>query len=120
MNNYVDYEYYKTTYKGDLVPSDKFDFYCRKATQYVKINTFNRIDENNVQEEVKMCVCELCEIVYKVENTTRTYGITSEKVGEYSVSYESSQNIKASQEVDMGKTLRLWLADTGLLYKGVC
>lgn len=119
MNNYIDYNFYRSSYGGDLVPSDKFDFYCRKATQYIKANTFNRVDETNIQEEVKMCCCEICDLIYKAENTN-SKGITTEKVGEYSVSYESKQSIEDTKEKNLNKTLRLWLADTGLLYKGVC
>lgn len=120
MNNYIDYAYYKDTYKGDLIPSNKFDFYCLKATQYIKANTFDSVDENNVIDEVKMCCCELCDIIYKSEQSAKSNGITSEKVGEYSVSYESSKNIKENQKNEMTEVLKLWLVNTGLLYRGLC
>lgn len=120
MNNYVDYSYYKIQYKGDLIPSDNFEFYCRKATQYIKTNTFDRVDENNVPEEVKMCCCELCDVLYRADQSTKANGITSEKVGEYSVSYESAQSIKENLKKEINEVLRLYLANTGLLYRGVC
>lgn len=120
MNNYTDYAFYQNTYKGDLIPSDKFDYYCRKSTQYIKTNTFDRVDENDVPESVKNCCCELCDVLYKAEQSTKANGITSEKVGEYSVSYESTQNIKENQQKDMMDVLKLWLANTGLLYRGLC
>lgn len=118
--NYTDYVYYQNTYKGDLIPSNKFELYSRKATRYIKINTFERIDELDIPDEVKMCCCELAELEYKADNIAKTDGVTSEKVGEYSVSYESAQSIKDNKQKDMKNTLKLWLANTGLLYRGLC
>ena len=118
--NYTNYVYYQNTYKGDLIPSNKFEFYARKATQFIKINTFERIDELNVSDEVQMCCCELAELEYRVSNTAKTDGVTSEKVGEYSVSYESAQSIRDNKQKDMKNVLKLWLADTGFLYRGLC
>jgi hypothetical protein len=118
--NYTDYVYYQNTYKGDLIPSNKFELYSRKATQYIKINTFERIDELDIPDEVKMCCCELAELEYKSDNIAKTDGVTSEKVGEYSVSYESTQTIRDNKQKDMRNVLKLWLANTGLLYRGLC
>lgn len=119
MNNYTDYDFYKNKYGGDLVPSnEKFEFYCRRATRYIKNNTLGNVDEANIPDEVKMCCCELCELDYELDNNNKPKGIQSEKVGEYSVTFESTQNIKESYEKDQNKILRLWLADTGLLYRG--
>ena len=120
MNNYTDYAYYQNTYKGDLIPSDKFEFYSRKATQYIKLNTFERVNELEIPDEVKMCCCELAEVEYKADNASKAEGITSEKVGEYSVSYESSESIKENKQKEMSNVLRLWLLNTGLLYRGLC
>lgn len=119
MINYADSTYYTGTYKGGVIDTASFDLYARKATLEIKKNTFGRIDDTDIPDEVKMCCCELAEAIYKADKS-RHSGKTAEKTGEASVSYESDTNIDIKLEKDTVKTVYNWLADTGLLYRGCC
>lgn len=117
MKSYADSTYYTDTYKGAVIDTASFDLYARKATQKIKLHTFGRVSEDNMPEEVKMCCCELAELIYKHEKEDNG-NVSSEKVGEHSVSYVDKQKI---EEVLRGKCTEIiqnWLAMTGLLYRG--
>jgi len=123
MTNYADYEYYTGTYKGAVIDAASFDMYALKATQIVKQFTFNRIDINNILEEVKMCCCELAEYLYRKENadndTEATIkGLTSETTGSHSVSYETTEAREQAHNNIIKVIIYNWLAMTGLLYRG--
>ncbi len=117
MENYADFEYYTNTYKGAVLDTASFDTYARKATQMIKLHTFNRIKEDNIPDEAKMCCCELAETIYKHEKENAG-NITSEKVGEYSVSYVDKEKAEAIFQGKCTSIIYNWLATTGLLYRG--
>lgn len=117
MTNYVDYAYYTGTYKGAVVDAASFDLHARKATQEIKNYTLNRVKDDNIPEEVKMCCCELTELLYKSDQE-ETKGIASEKVGEYSVSYVSPEAKEKLLNYSIKGIIYNWLAMTGLLYRG--
>jgi hypothetical protein len=119
MTNYADCAYYTGTYKGAVIDAASFDSYARKATQIIKQYTFGNVDEASTPDEVKMCCCEVAEVIFKADKS-RHPGKTSEKTGEASVSYESDASIDAKLEKDTVKTLYNWLGMTGLLYRGCC
>ncbi len=117
MINYTDEAYYTGTYKGAVIDTASFNTYARKATLEIKKQTSNRVDENTVPDGVKMCCCDLAEVIYKADKS-RHPGKTSEKTGEASLSYESDANIDAKLKRDTDMTIYNWLSDTGLLYRG--
>lgn len=117
MINYADYTYYTGTYKGAVIDTASFDLYARRATQEIKKYTLNRVDEANILDDVKMCCCELAELLFK-DKQEDTKGITSEKVGEYSVSYVSPEAKEKLVSVSIRSIIYNWLAMTGLLYRG--
>ena len=125
MVSYTTVEYYTDKYlmgRQAVIDTAVFPFYALKATQVIKQYTFDNIDENKpILDEIQMCCCELAERLYETEeqNKSKPVGVTSEKVGEYSVSYESS---KATEDISNKKIRNIiysWLSDTGYLYKGV-
>jgi len=119
MTNYADYAYYTDTYKGAVIDTaSSFLRYSAKATQTIKLNTFGRVDKDNIPEEVKMCCCELAELIYRHETTEDNGNIASEKVGEYSVSYVAKDIQEKSLAEKKQDILSNWLAMTGLLYRG--
>ena len=102
MVSYTTVEYYTDKYlmgRQAVIDTAVFPFYAQKATQVIKQYTFDNIDENKpFKDEIQMCCCEVAEHLYETEehNKSKPVGVTSEKVGEYSVSYESS---KASEDI---------------------
>ena len=117
MTNYADYAYYTDTYKGAVIDTASFLRYSEKATQTIKLNTFGRVDKDNIPEEVKMCCCELAELIFRADKED-TKGIASEKVGEYSVAYTSPEAREKQLSKSTANIINNWLAMTGLLYRG--
>lgn len=124
MNLYADYEYYTSTYKGNL-PKEEFEKSIMKASAYVRRITFGRADDNTEMDEVKIATCAVCDLIANDEKVRSKHSgrvVTSENTDGYSVSYESGGNGETADEL-LGRkifdTLELYLMPTGLLYMGV-
>lgn len=92
MKAYASESYYIGVYLCGREPdiSAAFDFYAMQATSLMKRYILDNVDENDIPEEVKMCCCELAENIFKAEQDGGTQGVSSESVGGWSKSYESS------------------------------
>ena len=117
MTNYADYAYYTDTYGGAVIDTASFNLYAGKATQKIKLYTFNRIADDSIPDEAKMCCCELAELIFRADKED-TKGIASEKVGEYSVTYTSPEAKEKQLSKSTSDIIYRWLAMTGLLYRG--
>lgn len=120
---YADETFYCSEYllgRKPVISSD-FLFYARQASQVIDAYTFDRLkDVEDVPEEVKMCCCELAEAGYRREKQQREAGgKTSEKIGTYSVSFGSAQEIASAVSQELRSIVMKWLANTGLCYRGV-
>ena len=123
MTNYADYAYYTGTYKGAVIDTASFDLYARKATQTIKKYTFNRVNEDNILDDVKMCCCELAEYLFHKgtadqDTEADVKGLSSETTGGHSVSYESAEARERAHNNIIKGIIYNWLAMTGLLYRG--
>ena len=120
MTIYADEDFYKNNYlcgkKG--VIDTAFSFYARSATQKIKLYTCDNIDESDIPECVKMCCCELAEKLYIYEQSYND-GVSSESVGGWSKSYESTSNKQRNLKSDIREIVYKWLSNTGLLYRGL-
>lgn len=127
MAAYADIGFYTSKYlvgAKAVIPFNDFAHYANKASRIIDNNTFdnlNGVEPENIPGVVKMCCCELAEMLYKSDSSPISKGITNEKVGDVSVSYASADS--SGQVMPTASTvnsiLRLWLADSGLLYRGV-
>lgn len=123
--NYADENFYTQSYLcgKEAVITTAFDFYSRKASTVIRTFTGNNIDENenNIPECVRMCCCELAEMLFRYEKLLNgnTTGMTSQHIGDLSVNYESSENLRKSQSDEIRQIIYRWLSGTGLLYRGV-
>lgn len=120
---YTTYGYYVNKYCfGSPVVSSAADFQklLLEAESCIDAFTFNRCRElKEVPDDVQRCCCELIEIINKCnQKIEQSGGISSEKNKNYSVTYESTQNLKAQLEADKTSIIKKWLANTGLLYRG--
>jgi hypothetical protein len=118
---YADSDFYINEYllgKKAVIDTASFAFYARKATQFIKKYTFDNVPET-VPEVVKMCCCEVAELIYNSEKSNISQGIASESVGDLSVSYESSENHTKLLAENIKSVIYSWLTGTGLLYRGV-
>lgn len=118
MTQYADYDYYINDYLhgGEAMSKDSFDFFAVRASKVIERHTFSRIEE--VTEAIKSCCCELAETLQAEQGADGQGGKTSESVGSYSVSYASATDRRRESQQEHSRILRLWLGDTGLLYRG--
>lgn len=134
MNNYIDYNYYANTFKGTLIPQEKFDVNAMKASSKIRNRIMNK-DISSYETEVKNAACLVAEIIYNQElnkihlnnviNGTENI-ITSEKVGDYSrtmsgVSITELEKLSSNEYTNklIDQEIEETLFLTGLLYSGV-
>lgn len=132
--NYIDYNYYHSTYGGTLIPQEDFQKIATIASSKVRHLILNR-DISEYESDVKNATCAVADIVfnqekYKEKLNSVSLGsskiISSEKVGDYSRNLvaPSLSELKsmASNEYTDGliyNTLTEFLSHTGLLYRGM-
>ena len=106
---YADYDYYSGTYRGTLSEAD-FERLSERASDYIDGRTNYILKTAGIPEEleerVKKACCALAEIIGQNESAG---GKTSEKVGDYSVSFSSASYRQTEQRLD--DALQLYLAD---------
>lgn len=117
---WADYEYYVDKYlcfRDGVIPSDEFAYYERKAE--FEVNRYVGTDIDYVSDNLKLCCCEVAELLYRSDKSGISTGVTSEHTGDLSVSYESAEARTKSLVKDIRSCVYRYLADTGLLYRGV-
>lgn len=122
MTAFADENFYKYEYLCDrkAVIDTAFNFYARKATQIIQNYCCDNVDVVEIAgDKIKLCCCELAELFYKDEHSGGQNGISSESVGDMSVSYESTESTKQLLQKEIRSVVYSYLADTGLLYRGV-
>lgn len=129
MTNYIDYDFYTNTYKGDM-PETDFNKVIVRASYEVQKNIFNR-DIKGYEDEVQMATCSVADILLKVEQLENkkdtilsNNNLKSESVGDYSRTFDTlgidNVNVEISnQKEKIKEELRRYLLHTGLLYRGV-
>ena len=118
---YADYEFYKTSYFGSVVPETDFPRLAERASDFVDTMTFDRLVDGlptneRSQKRIKKVVCSLAELMYQIElaeknatnaavsGTSTVIGsggsitgiVTSVSSGSESISYATPQQIGAS------------------------
>lgn len=121
MTVFADYDFYKNEYlcgKEAVIDTASFKFYAIKATRKIIQYTFENVDKTNPPECVRLCCCEIAELLFNAESNSRN-GVLSSSTGDVSVSYESSESQRQALSQKIRCAIYLWLADTDLLYRGV-
>lgn len=124
---YVNYAFYKDSYcagRECKITESEFNYYEKKAAYRVKEATLGHSDQYTGGDEVRMATCALAERLYSFENEPTVSGfddgIASEKVGERTVTLtgNSVKDKMAVLEHTIQDDMRIYLAPTGLLYRG--
>lgn len=121
MTVYANNDFYTREYlngKQAVISPAVFPFYALKASGYIDQFTFGNVDPDNVPDVVKMCCCEIAESLFTFENSPTFNGISSEKVGDISRTYESGGNAPRNLANTVKNVVYSWLANTGLMYRG--
>lgn len=123
MTVFADYNFYINKYlsgKNAAVSAADFTMFARKATQKIKIFTGSNVDESSIPECVKMCCCEITELLYKEEKAkAQNHGVASESVQGWSKAYESTESRTQAVDKAIKNCVYEWFSGTGLLYRGV-
>ncbi|MBR2677598.1 MAG: hypothetical protein IKE28_11900 [Solobacterium sp.] len=130
MEKYVNYAWYTANYllgKEPVVPETLFDYYATLAS--AEVNNIVSLDADLADpcDEIKAATCEIAEILCQGDGASTDeavsipVGISSEKVGEYSVSYSgnSATEKAVAQTRQIRGAVSKWLGKTGLLFRGV-
>lgn len=134
MKIYTDYDFYSKTYKGNM-PKDDFDRLVIRASAEVRKNILNR-DIAGYENEVQLATCSVADILYKIEQIEQKKTklissakedrvLASEQVADLSRTYANTNKMAdLDQEISNLKTkvveeIRMYLLNTGLLYRGI-
>lgn len=122
MTVYADEQFYNDIYRqsGDpCIPPELFDIYARKGSRYIDQFVFGNLDGcEDVPTAVKHCCCELAETLYRLDNGVPLSGITTEKVGDVTISYAGADTQQKTMVSTVKNIVYAWLGDTGLLHRG--
>ncbi|MCF0125459.1 MAG: hypothetical protein HUJ68_06865 [Clostridia bacterium] len=102
---------------GGNMPESSFNRLSIEASAYIKRNTHNRINENNIPDEVKLCTCSLADKMKKYE---KKKGKVSESVGSWSVNYQNNSEDE-NELYDVLVNFLLYVKDEkgeSVLYRG--
>lgn len=118
MSSYVDFTYYSVTYLGNKIPQAEFDRSALRASVYLGSLTMGNIPVDSVPDSVKNACCAVAEVIYIAEQQTTASNVISERIGDYSVSYDviNTDKVYKKQLLDAAK---LYLSGTGLLFRGI-
>ena len=117
---YADFEFYSTVFIGTAIAETDFPAVAEKASVYIDYLTRGKATGTDA---VKRACCALAEVYDAHHKALAASGggeLASQSVGSYSVTYRSGDEVSASYEKELHKTARMYLANTGLLYRGCC
>jgi hypothetical protein len=122
---YATYSYYTTTYLGTEIASADFAQLALRASAMIDRLTFNRaaaiIAANTPAETVdaiQMATCAVAEEIQSIESAGNNDGISSERIGNYSVTYTANAAAQMTRSQKLSVAAALYLASTGLMYRG--
>lgn len=128
---YADYSFYKQNFFGTLVGENDFEAAAAKASAFLDYYTMGKAKDNAENNALKMACCAVAEQCYiermaiesSAESAKSGGAKVSETVGSYSVSYSTAADaagLVSNARAGMAKAAQLYLAGTGMLYRGGC
>lgn len=109
MLNYITDTEYKKLIGVDSIP-DNFNNLVIEASTYINSKTFNRIDSNDVHENVKYATALIIQKMDEVENQKKEIGnLKSQNIEGWSESYATPEEIDKKLEVDKLKIIKQYL-----------
>ena len=106
---YADYDFYKNIYRGTLSEAE-FARLSERASDYIDSRTEYILKKAGISDEMSERVQKACCALADTIRGNKRGGVkTSEKVGNYSVSYAAGTQRSDAQKLD--DTIQLYLAD---------
>ena len=126
---YADFSYYEGTYYGDTITTEEdFTKYATRASRYIDRITGGKAESYASLHPDDKCLKNACcaaadqyLMIAKAKASVASEDgeIASESVGSHSVSYRSGVETAAALEVELRDIVSSYLAETGLLYRGI-
>jgi hypothetical protein len=108
-----DFKYYNEVFQsGVITDRDTFNTVITEANALIKQATHGRITQ--VTEDIQNAICSVCDVLVQRNNAS---SISSESLGNHSVSYQTTTTNEWQSKIN--NSIHLYLADTGLLYRGL-
>lgn len=114
MKIYADYDYYVNSYGGNAIAEMDFNRLSRQASAYLDMLTMDKITDNwKTDERVKSACCAVTDVYAKQDAGGEVASETNHNV--------SKTYVTSGKSVDkqLYNAAVLYLANTGLLYRGV-
>lgn len=109
MLNYITDTEYKKLIGVDSI-QDNFNNLVIEASTYINSKTFNRIDSNDVHENVKYATALIIQKMDEAENQKKEIGnLKSQNIEGWSESYATPEEIDKKLEVDKLKIIKQYL-----------
>lgn len=126
MLKYITEDEYKELLGKNSIP-DNFNNLVIEASNYINYKTFERIDENNIPEQVKYVTCLIINLQDEEDTKLSEIGnLKSQNIEGWSETYSTPEEIESDYEDKKYSTLKQYLWNVigtdgnPLLYCGVC
>ena len=121
---YAEYDFYLNDYKGSVIPdAPNYDKAAVEASAFLDYVTNNRIKGEElpsaVMDKVKLAQCAIADVCYRQEQDDVANVVSSESVGNHSVTYAVSKVGYKQRELEKYSKAKIYLHGTGLLYRGL-
>ena len=119
---YADYDFYLNDYKGSVIPdAPNFERAAIEASAYLDYITHSRIKDltEEIMAKVKLAQCAVADVCYKQAQDDVANVVSSESVGNHSVTYAVSKASYKQREIEKYSKAKIYLRGTGLLYRGL-
>ena len=119
---YAEYDFYINDYKGSVIPdAPGYDRAAVEASAYLDYITHNHIKDlaDEIMVKVKLAQCAIADVCYKQAQDESANVVSSESVGNHSVSYAVSKVSFKQRELEKYSKAKIYLRGTGLLYGGL-
>lgn len=124
---YIDYSDYTTYLAGRtaVIPEPEFNYWAEEASGAINNETYGRLSDAEILQQYEACVkraaCKLAEFMYNKETRTPAGNreVKSEKVFEYSVTYEDAGALDAQYNAVLSGLDYCNGISTGLRYRGI-
>ena len=118
---YAEYNFYINDYKGSVIPdAPTYERAAVEASAYIDYITHNHIKDlaDEIMVKVKLAQCAVADVCYKQEQGDVANVVSSESVGNHSVTYAARASNK-QRELEKYSKAKIYLRGTGLLYGGL-
>lgn len=120
MGELVDYSFYLSDYldgREPVIPRADFEFWVRSAAAHITMYLGSPVT-GSIEKNAKLCCCEAAELLWRYDHAAAP-GVSSERTGDLSVSYESEEQRAKSLTRELRSCVYRYFFDSGLLYRGL-